>query len=210
MKSTQVKSHKRKGKVVKSHSRAIKGSMKNTGSGMSAEECKAKYDKMVEKYGEDSPQAKKLAMKMEGMETVDKDARAPRRAKGSEKVKAQKFKKDELPKLVMRPDYSKDPKGKLVGTTKKHSRGSFMRKNVEEELLTKEAKAKIRTAKNSAARGILAKGTQVAGFGIKDYRKALSTAPKKLGSATPKNKKVKLRGDKGKIGYKKGSITDKW
>lgn len=223
MKSTQVKSHKRKGRVVKSHSRAVKGAMKNSGSGMSAEECKDKYDAMVAKYGENSPQAKKLAMKMEGMETVEKDARKI----AAKKVSA--FEKADYGRMMTMAN-SKDPKkraaykaevlanrkkagmdeGGYGKKVKKHSRGDYMRKNVEEDLLTKEARAKMRTAKNSAARGILAKGTQVSGFGIKDYRKALSDAPKKIGSATPKNKKVKLRGDMGKIGYKKGSITDKW
>lgn len=100
-KDCKVKSHKRKGKMVKSHSRTITTADKKVKSVMSAEECKAKYDAMVAKFGADSPQAKKLAMKMENMEIVDKDYKV-----------------------------------------KKHSRGSYMRKGIEEDVLTKEAKKK--------------------------------------------------------------------
>jgi hypothetical protein len=106
-KDCKVKAHRRNGKMVKSHSRTVKAAMKNSGSGMSAEECKAKYDSMVAKYGENSPQAKKLAMKMEGMETVEKAG------------------------------MDEGSYGKKV---KKHSRGGYMRKNVEEELLTKNSR----------------------------------------------------------------------
>ncbi len=148
MKSTQVKSHKRKGRVVKSHSRAVKGA-KTSGSGMSAEECKAKYDAMVTKYGEDSPQAIKLAMKMESMETVEKEAKnkhARRRRVGST-PEADKPKK--LTIAGRKVNAPTPDQRRLVsnfvnnwGTKKKHSRGDYMRKNVEEDLLTREAKAK--------------------------------------------------------------------
>ena len=137
MKSTQVKSHKRKGRVVKSHSRAVKGAMKNSGSGMSAEECKAKYDAMVAKYGENSPQAKKLAMKMEGMETVEKDARK-KSSSISEKIAASKT---PAGRKAAKESELKRKEG-LAKKLSKHSRGDYMRKNVEEGLLTKEAKAK--------------------------------------------------------------------
>ena len=147
MKSTQVKSHKRKGKVVKSHSRAVKGAMKNSGSGMSAEECKAKYDAMVAKYGENSPQAKKLAMKMEGMETVDKDARYPKGKVRASQEKITAIKKSPKAKtrngkIVTKEELNKMENIAAKARVKKHSRGDYMRKNVEEELLTKEAKAK--------------------------------------------------------------------
>lgn len=140
MQNTQVKSHKRKGRVVKSHSRAVKGA-KTYGAGMSAEECKAKYDVMVAKYGENSPQAKKLAMKMEGMETVEKDARKmsaeDRRTLKQANSKGQK-EKDAVMKNSGR-----------YAMKKKHSRGDYMRKNVEEDLLTKNARKKVGAKKVS-------------------------------------------------------------
>ena len=147
MKSTQVKSHKRKGRVVKSHSRAVKGAMKNSGSGMSAEECKAKYDAMVAKYGEDSPQAKKLAMKMEGMETVEKDSRYPKGKVRASQEKISEIKKSTKPrtrngKIPTKEELSKMENIASKARVRKHSRGDYMRKNVEEEFLTKESKAK--------------------------------------------------------------------
>ena len=152
MQSTQVKSHKRKGRVVKSHSRAVKGSMKNSGAGMSAEECKAKYDAMVAKYGENSPQAKKLAMKMESMETVEKDARYPKGKVRASQEKITAIKKSPKAKtrngkIVTKEELNKMENIAAKARVKKHSRGSFMRKNVEEELLTKEAKTKLKTKK---------------------------------------------------------------
>lgn len=147
MKSTQVKSHKRKGRVVKSHSRAVKGAMKNSGSGMSAEECKAKYDAMVAKYGENSPQAKKLAMKMDGMETVEKEAK--KKYTGTpEQQRIKAMKATGIKRKPIRPTNGFTAEELKKAVLKKHSRGDYMRKNVEEELLTKEAKKKhARTVK---------------------------------------------------------------
>lgn len=143
MQNTQVKSHKRKGRVVKSHSRAVKGSGKSCGTGMSAEECKAKYNAMVAKYGENSPQAKKLAMKMDGMETVDKEARKKISAEDRRTLKQANSKEQKEKEDIMKNS------GRYA-MKKKHSRGDYMRKNVEEELLTKEAKKKhARTVKGA-------------------------------------------------------------
>jgi hypothetical protein len=77
--ATTVKSHARsvKGKgntSVKRHSRVSKGKNSKCSS-MSMEMCKEKYAMMVEKYGKDSPQAEKMAMKMESMDTVEKSSR---------------------------------------------------------------------------------------------------------------------------------------
>ena len=142
MQSTQVKSHKRKGRVVKRHSRAVKGAMKNSGSGMSAEECKAKYDAMVAKYGEKSPQAKKLAMKMESRETVEKDARKKIDATKPSEIKKRQKKTMAGMTMEGKKAYLRAEANAATTRMMKHSRGDYMRKNVEEGLLTKEAKAK--------------------------------------------------------------------
>lgn len=141
MKNTNVKSHKRAGRIVKSHSRTVKGANKRGGAGMSAEECKAKYDAMVAKYGEDSPQAKKLAMKMENMETVEKEACSTKKMK-------------------------------------KHSRGSYMRKGIEEELLTKEAKKKH------------ARRRRVEPTPESDKPKKLTIAGRKVNAPTPEQRRL--------------------
>ena len=181
-KDCKVKAHRRKGKMVKSHSRSIKTSTKPEVGTMTKEECKAKYDAMVAKYGEDSPQAKKLAIKMEGMETVEKDSRFPKSKVGalpkrkSKNPMANGFTKEEA------MDALKNGRAKKV---KKHSRGSYMRKGIEEEVLTKESRKKLALIKGKSSKEEFTKKLELA------KGKAPITIKDIVGNAKPSDKKGK-------------------
>lgn len=168
MKKTQVKTHRRGGKVVRTHSRTMKGKE----GGFDKAMCEAKYKKIVDEKGKNHPMAKKLLQKLEdnGVDTTE---------------------------------------------VKRHARIDqvFMRKKIDKDLLVKESKTrkharKTRSAINSSARGVLEKGNQVSGFTTADYRDAIEKGRKKLSSATPKGKKVKMREDRSNYGYKKGALAE--
>lgn len=190
-KDCKVKAHRRNGKMIKSHSRTIKGSMKNSGAGMSAEECKAKYDKMVEKYGEDSPQAKKLAIKMEGIETVEKEAK--KKYTGTpEQQRIKAMKATGVKRKPKRPANGFTVEELKKAVVKRHSRGDYMRKNVEEEFLTKESKAKLK-----AKKGGLNLGRSKDGLEYEDSGKPVKPTGKGM-----KSKAVRKKSGNGFLGNK--------